>query len=124
MSIKRRRLQFEKQYAQIPNQWLRDKRITYRARGLLGELMTHDAGWTISQASLVIEGSAEVESVSRHAVRLMVAELVDAGYLVTEQGRNGNRFGEVNYWLTDPWAPVDKDGDKPVDNSLSSADYS
>lgn len=120
MTIKRRRLQFENKFAQIPNQWLRDKRITYKARGLLGELMTHEEGWTISQASLVVEGGAEVESVSRHAVRLMVGELVDAGYLVTEQGRNGNRFGEVNYWLTDPWAPVDNQGgepvEKPVDN--------
>lgn len=108
MSITRRRLQFETQFVQIPNRWARDKRITYRARGLLTELMTHEPGWNISQASLVTPGTEQVEAVSRHAVRLMVAELVDAGYLVTEQSRKGNRFGEVNYWLTDPWAPVDK----------------
>lgn len=110
MTIQRRRLQFEANFTQIPNQWLRDDRLTYPAKGLLGELMSHEPGWRISQASLVTEGAPGVKAVSRHAVRLMVGELVETGYLVTEQSRNGNRYGEVNYYLTDPFAPVDKSG--------------
>lgn len=97
MTIHRNRLQFEGRFTQVPNAWLRDDRISHRARGFLHELLSHDPGWEVSQESL------ENEHEGRHAVRGAIRELIDAGYLEVRQGRNGNRFGKIEYNLRDPF---------------------
>lgn len=98
MSIRRVRLPFEEQYVQIPNAWMRDKRLSRRARGLLAEIMTHQAGWVISVASLWKNGTE-----GREAIRKAILELAECGYLQRDQthGERG-RFGEMNYVLASP----------------------
>ncbi|MEW1807921.1 hypothetical protein [Pseudarthrobacter sp. NPDC080039] len=100
MSIRRPRLAFESQFVQIPNEWMRDTRISRRARGLLAEIMTHDAGWVITIESLVSKGPE-----GRDAIRGAIKELEDAGYLKRERQRQktGNqKFAGMEYVLQAP----------------------
>lgn len=98
MGVKRTRLEFERDFTQIPNGWMRDKRLTRRARGLLAEITTHRVGWRITLAGLVASGPE-----GRDAIAATINELRDAGYLVRSQsqGERG-RFKEVEYELCDP----------------------
>jgi hypothetical protein len=102
MSIRRAQLPFEGQYVQIPNAWMRDNRLSHRARGILAEIMTHEAGWIITLGSLW-KNAPE----GREAVRKALLELVDASYLTRDQERGElGRFGEINYVLTAPESTV------------------
>lgn len=98
MSIRRTPLPFEGQFTQVPNAWLRDQRLSRRARGLLAEIMSHQHGWVISVHSLWKNGPE-----GREAIRKAIVELADAGYLDRDQehGERG-RFGEMNYVLAAP----------------------
>lgn len=96
--IRRTRLKYEDQFTQIPNAWMRDKRLSRRARGLLAEITTHRINWRITIASLQ-EGGPE----GREAIRTSVAELIAAGYLVRSQKRSEQgRMQEIEYELRDP----------------------
>lgn len=103
MSIRRTHLAFEDHYTQIPNQWIRDQRLSRKARGLLVELMSHRVGWQITIESLV-EGGPE----GRDAIRTAILELEQCGYLVRERERGEDgRLGGVDYLIQDPWAGAD-----------------
>lgn len=97
MSIKRTRLPFERDFVQIPNAWMRDKRLSRRARGLLAELMTHREGYRVSVRQLVASG---IEG--RDAVRHMINELANFGYLRQTQTRSAGKFGEWEFEVVDP----------------------
>lgn len=99
MGIKREPLSFDGQFAQIPNSWLRDRRLSRRARGLLAELMSHQVGWTVNLSSLEAAGPE-----GREALQSAVRELKTHGYLRIEQGRSeeSNKFGEVHYVVCEP----------------------
>jgi hypothetical protein len=78
---------FDDHFTQIPNHWLRDSRLTFKARGLLGLVMSHSAGWSLS-----INSIAEQNQEGKDAVRSAIAELSQFGYLSREQI---NEFGPV-----------------------------
>lgn len=99
MGIRRTLMKFETEFTQVPNAWLRDERLSRRARGLLAELMTHRVGWRVSIASLQKAGPE-----GRDALRAAVLELVEVGYLRLSQGRGARgRFNEIEYELCDPF---------------------
>lgn len=109
MAIKRPRLAFEANFTRIPNEWLRDRRLSRRARGLLAELMTHQVGWEISTDSL-IEGGTE----GRDALLKTLSELEAYGYLTRQQVREGGKFKGTDYVITDPaGAPVSNVSPRP-----------
>ncbi|WP_143822663.1 hypothetical protein [Mycetocola reblochoni] len=98
MAVRRARLEFEDHYTQIPNAWLRDKRLSRRARGLLAEIMTHRVGWIVNTRSLMDSG---VEG--RDAIRKALQELAANGYLMQEKvTAEGGKFGGVDYVLQAP----------------------
>jgi hypothetical protein len=100
MAITRPSLPFEGQFTQMPNAWLRDRRLSRRARGLLGEIWSHRAGWRITLQSLVAAGPE-----GRDAIVSAITELRTHGYVVLVQQRaERGRFGEVEYVLADPFA--------------------
>lgn len=105
----RHNLHFDTGYTQIPNAWVRDERLSWKARGLLAYLLSHRPGWSTSIASLVKVGLD-----GRDGVRAGITELEAAGYLVREQGRDAGtaRFSEVDYVLCDPFA-VPPSAEKP-----------
>jgi hypothetical protein len=96
--LKRNKLNFEGHYTQIPNKWVRDHRLSYRARGILAILMSHDVGWRTSQNQL------QTEHDGRDAIAKSIRELEAFGYLVREQGHDeSGRFQEVIWILNDPF---------------------
>jgi hypothetical protein len=100
MSVRRVRLKFEdRPFVRIPNDWMRDARLSYRARGVLAQIMTHTDDWIVNLASLVAGGSE-----GRDAVKGALAELRAAGYLalVTNQEADTGRITGREYVLTDP----------------------
>ena len=98
MGVRRVELPFEGHFTQIPNAWLRDQRLSRRARGLLGEIMSHRVGWHVTISSLQKAGAE-----GRDAIRTALTELREAGYLqlVQTRGEQG-RWNEVEYELCVP----------------------
>lgn len=92
----------------IPNAWLRDARLSRRARGLLVELMSHRPGWIISVASLQ-EGGPE----GRDAVLGAIRELEAAGYLLRARERREDGTLGAADWVIQAPAEAPMDG-KPV----------
>lgn len=100
MSIRRSAVAVD-HFTIVPNDWLRDRRLSRRARGLLAELMSHQVGWEITIESLVEAGPE-----GRHAIRMALAELEAAGYLQRVQGRaETGHWGGTDYIITDPPQP-------------------
>jgi hypothetical protein len=88
---------FDHSFTQIPNSWVRDSRLTFRARGLLTMLLSHAQGWSLSISSLAkdnLEGS--------HAIREAIHELEKLGYLERKQLNENGRFGEAIWETKDP----------------------
>lgn len=96
MRIRRSRLTAD--YVQIPNQTVRDDRLSYTARGVLAELLSRPDGWEASADDLwrLARQTRGSSGESRRAMRAAFAELKTAGYLVaTREQLPGGRFGTV-----------------------------
>jgi hypothetical protein len=85
-------------FTMLRNCWLRDVRIGYKAKGLLGYLRSHATGYRCSQAQMVRESSD-----GRAAVRAALDELEAAGYLERIHTRDGGRYAETDYRMRDPF---------------------
>ena len=85
---------FDDHFTQIPNSWLRDARLTFKARGILALVMSHVAGWSLS-----INLLAEQNKEGRDAIRTAILELEKYGYLSRSQVNEGGSFGET-VWVT------------------------
>ena len=97
MAIRRPNLVTDR-FTIVPNDWVRDTSLSWKARGLLAYLVSHSEGWSTSIRDLVSHGPD-----GREAVRTGILELEAAGYLIREQGRDDeNRFVEVDYVVSDP----------------------
>ena len=88
---------FDDQFAQIPNAWLRDSRLSLKAIGLLAQIMTHVPGWNMSINSLSTRNN-----VGRDQIRTAIGELEEFGYLTREQSREDGRFSETIWRTSDP----------------------
>lgn len=82
----------------LRNCWLRDPRISLKAKGLLGYLSSHTDGYRCSQAQIVRESKD-----ARDAVVTGLRELEGAGYLSRVPTRSAGRFAEDDYALADPF---------------------
>lgn len=90
---------FDEQFAQIPNHWLRDSRLSLKAIGLLAQIMSHRPGWNMSIRSL-----ANANKSGRDSIASAIKELLELGYLVRTQERDeNNRWAEATYTTSDPW---------------------
>lgn len=86
-------------FTPLRNCWLRDERISYKAKGILGNLMSHAPGFRVSQNLLVRQGKD-----GRDSVLSGLAELEGAGYLRRDrQPREGGQYVEDDYVLCDPF---------------------
>lgn len=92
------KLAFERNFTQIPNDWIRDGSISLKARGLLGLLMSHEEGFVITHKQL-----ERTNPEGHTAIQAAVQELKQHGYLEVskDRGRNGRIDGWV-WMLTDP----------------------
>lgn len=106
----RGRLWFDDGFAQVPNAWIRDKRLTFTARGVLIWMVSHDANFEIT-----IRGIAAGTSHGVDSIRTAVSELERAGYLKRYRRRERGRIVGTDWALLDPFAPVKNDGQVPLD---------
>jgi hypothetical protein len=88
---------FDDHFTQIPNEWLRDTRLSFKARGLLALVMSHISGWSLSIASL-----ADHNQEGRDAIRTAISELEKYGYLTRSQVNQDGKFGEAIWVTHDP----------------------
>ena len=83
----------------LSNDWVRDVRLSWRARGLLAWLSSHSVSFKVSEARI----TAASEHDGRHTVREALAELESLGYLTrTKDHGVGGRFTSATYRLQDP----------------------
>jgi len=98
---------FDDHFTQIPNDWLRDSRISLGAKGLLAQLLSHAPGWRISQENL-----AFANGVGRDAIRTLINELLEAGYLMRSEDRERNEKGYLGGYI---YTTQDPSGEPTLD---------
>jgi hypothetical protein len=82
----------------ISNAWMRDARLSWKAKGLLAYIAGHAPGHELSSEQIIAEGDD-----GRDAVRAGLRELEAAGYLVRRQRRGaGGLVVGTDFELTDP----------------------
>ena len=109
---------FDDSYAQIPNAWLRDSRLTLKAIGLLAQIMSHRPGWNMS-----IRNLAANNRVGRDQIAAALKELETCGYLIRTQERgDNNKWGEAVYTTSDPM-PEKPVAEKPLPEKPSSGNH-
>jgi len=85
-------------FAQIANAILRDERLSFGARGLMGYLLSHEDGFTVTMTMLerrTPDGRERLLSLRR--------ELEEHGYLVIDRARRGDGTLTEDAWtLIDP----------------------
>lgn len=98
MPLIRGKHSFDSHFTQIPNAWLRDSRMSYKARGLLAELLSHAVGFVVS-----IDRIARSGKDGRDAIASAIKELETYGYLTRSQDRNPDgTLGHTTWTTCDP----------------------
>jgi hypothetical protein len=93
-------------YTQVPNDWLRDPRTSWKAKGIAAYLLSHRPGYRISQNQMIRESKD-----GRDALLSGLRELEEAGYLTPRPSRldaprgDAGQYAEHDYELRDPFAP-------------------
>lgn len=80
--------EFQHSFTMIPNQILRDSRLSWGARGLMAFIVSQKSGYSLSRAELV-----EASPMGRDGVKSLLDELQEFGYLEVSQSREGGKFG-------------------------------
>lgn len=106
MPIIRKKLSHEYRFTQVPNEWIRDRRLSLKAKGLLAQLLSHASGWEVS-----IERLASVNNCGKDLIRSAVEELETNGYLERlDQSREGGKFGDRVWITSEPGAGLPSSG--------------
>lgn len=98
---------FDEKFTQIPNDWLRDPRLSLKAIGLLAQLMSHTPGWKLSIRSL-----ARANGVGISTIKSAVQELEQFGYLSRsekQQKDDEGKFSDYVWTTQDPFQNPDTD---------------
>jgi len=90
---------FDDHYTQIPNDWVRDSRISLKAIGLLAQIMSHNPGWNLSLRSI-----ARINETGVGTIKSAVEELEQFGYLVRSKDQLHNEDGTFADYL---WTTAD-----------------
>lgn len=101
---------FDDHFTQIPNAWVRDERLSFKARGLLVLILSHTAGWSLSINTL-----AKQNQEGKDAIRAAINELEMLGYLSRSQQNENGRFGE-SIWTTNDPADIPSSENPPSEN--------
>lgn len=101
-------------FAQIPNDTLRDNRLSYRARGILAMVLTHSDHWDVDKdfiESQGTEGDVAITSAFR--------ELEALGYrrVVRSRDGQGRITTQVHWYETPPVPELSGTGDSGTGNS-------
>jgi hypothetical protein len=113
MPIKKGRHSWDDQFTQISNHWLRDNRLSFKARGLLAYIESHTPEWNISVHWLAAQNPE-----GKEALRSAIAELELYGYLNREQENIEGRFGEVTWTTQEPLAENPLAENRPLKKNI------
>lgn len=92
-----------KAFTQVPNHWLRDGRLSARAKGILAYICSHAPGYDLTVKQMV----AEMKD-GQDAIYAGMKELETAGYLQRDRQRaERGRLGGVDYTIVEN--PDDED---------------
>lgn len=106
-----------KNYTKNPNAWIRDRRLSPGAHGVRDWLASHRTGFRITEKTIV-----SAFNCGRTAIRRMIKELLDFGYLIRQQRRSDKgRWSEIDYIVTDPWAAAPVPAPEPVNEVAEAA---
>ena len=100
MALIRGQHAFDDHFTQIPNDWVRDDRLSLEARGLIAQIMSHRPGWNLSIKSL-----AARNRIGRDKVKRILDELLKHGYLERSEKQGHDERGHLagfDYFTRDP----------------------
>ena len=86
------KIEKNKNYTIMSNYHLRDKNLSFKAKGLLSFMFSVPEDWDYS-----LNGLVAVSKESKKAIRGIINELRENGYLVTEQTRGEKGYYKYNY---------------------------
>jgi hypothetical protein len=91
---------FDRDFTVVPNILLKDKRLSYKAKGIFLQIISVPENWQFS-----IAGLAAMAKESRSAITSGVEELIACGYLEWLKFNNarGQFCVEVNVFLPEPY---------------------
>lgn len=116
MPLIRGKHSFDSHFTQIPNAWLRDSRMSYKARGLLAELLSHAVGFQVS-----IDRIARSGRDGRDAIASAIKELESFGYLTRSQDRNPDGTLSHTVWTTCDPETAPQQGSRPQTDNPATA---
>ena len=98
-------INFDSDYTLVPNQLFRDKRLTFKAKGLFVQIISLAESWNFS-----ISGLAALSKESAHAIQSAIDELIEYGYLEWLKTTDdlGRYSIEINVFLPDEVSPHGK----------------
>ena len=97
----------------IDNEIFRNRKLSLKAKGLLCLMLSLPDGWSYSLDGLKLLSTDGISS-----VRSALAELQDAGYFYRRQAREGGKFKDIEYVISEePKEPV---LEKPISEKLIS----
>lgn len=79
---------YQHSFTMVPNQILRDSRLSWGARGLMSFIVSQRAGYSISRSELIA-----ASPMGRDGLKSLLDELCGFGYLEISQAREGGKFG-------------------------------
>lgn len=105
----------------VPNAWVRDRRLSYKAKGILVYIASHSAGYALTQEQIAAEAAD-----GKDAVRAGLAELEAVGYLTRTRRRDPEtgRLSGTDYYLGDPPAGLPTVGKPDSGPDLAEQDVS
>lgn len=103
----RRLMPWERDFSQIANSWLRDPNLSFRARGILAFLFTHEPGYRITLKALVELTPTAGSGEGLAGIRTAVNELEKANYLRRRPTSRGGQFTADLWELVDPTGLAD-----------------
>jgi hypothetical protein len=105
----------ESHYLTIANSVVRDRSLSFKARGILALLLSYPDNWSVSSERLARETETD-RGEKRDAIRTGLKELEGAGYLRREVRRDKTTGRmSTNTYVYDTPRPVEK----PRDNALT-----
>ena len=79
---------YQHSFTMVPNQILRDSRLSWGARGLMVFIVSQKPGCSLSRQELI-----DASPMGRMGVKSLIDELQELGYLEISQSREGGKFG-------------------------------
>ncbi len=105
-----------KNYTVMSNYHLRDKNLSFKAKGLLSFMLSLPDSWDYS-----LNGLVSVSKESKKAIRSILNELKENGYLVIEQIRGEKGYYKYNYIIYEH-PIIDEDQENDPDTQKGYAD--